>query len=201
LAAYDNANRSVTMPNIENLKKQAKLYLRWHRDRRYPVAAQISSVLGRFRGLPDRAVLDSDFKFSDAQELVARKSSFESWPALISGIETMSASEASAVSTSVILAAEPQLFVSDMDAACDFHACKLDLRSRFLMELRSGRSRRSAAELEARCRWLALVRLSACHPGHIRRLLRAGTLESLALGVVVGRRLRQSREGPASVNP
>jgi hypothetical protein len=29
------------MPNLENLKKQAKLYLRWHRDRYYPVAARI----------------------------------------------------------------------------------------------------------------------------------------------------------------
>ncbi len=29
------------MPNIENLKKQAKQYLRWHRERYYPVAAQI----------------------------------------------------------------------------------------------------------------------------------------------------------------
>ena len=29
------------MPNLENLKKQAKLILRWHRERHYPVAAQI----------------------------------------------------------------------------------------------------------------------------------------------------------------
>ena len=28
------------MPNIENLKKQAKQYLRWHRERYYPVAAK-----------------------------------------------------------------------------------------------------------------------------------------------------------------
>jgi hypothetical protein len=27
------------MPNLENLKKQAKLILRWHRERHYPVAA------------------------------------------------------------------------------------------------------------------------------------------------------------------
>ena len=29
------------MPNLENLRKQAKLYLRWHRDRHYPVANQL----------------------------------------------------------------------------------------------------------------------------------------------------------------
>src|SRR5215472_2024712 len=29
------------MPDLENLKKQAKLILRWHRERHYPVAAQL----------------------------------------------------------------------------------------------------------------------------------------------------------------
>jgi len=41
------------MPNLENLKKQAKLILRWHRDRYYPVAAQIRAVLPRYRQLSD----------------------------------------------------------------------------------------------------------------------------------------------------
>lgn len=119
------------MPNIENLRKQAKLYLRWHRERYYPVAAQIRSVLARFRDVPDREVLDSDFKLADAQELVARKSGFESWPALIKEIKTMSASKASAVSTCVIVAAEPQLFVSDMGAACEFYVRQLGFKVAF----------------------------------------------------------------------
>ncbi len=50
------------MPNLENLKKQAKLYLRWHRDGYYPVAAQIRAVLPRFRHLTDQAVLAHNFK-------------------------------------------------------------------------------------------------------------------------------------------
>jgi hypothetical protein len=70
------------MPNLENLKKQAKLYLRWHRDRHYPVAARIRAVLPRFRHLSDREVLAHSFKLSDAQELIARKAGFESWAAL-----------------------------------------------------------------------------------------------------------------------
>jgi len=41
------------MPNLENLKKQAKLILRWHRERRYPVAAQIRGHLPRFLNMPD----------------------------------------------------------------------------------------------------------------------------------------------------
>ncbi len=61
------------MPNLENLKKQAKLYLRWHRDRHYPVAAQIRARLPRFGHLSDREALAHSFKLSDAQELVAKK--------------------------------------------------------------------------------------------------------------------------------
>ncbi len=73
------------MPNLENLKKQAKLYLRWHRDQHYPVAAQIRAILPLFRHLSDREVLARNFKLLDAQELVAKKNGFESWEALRKG--------------------------------------------------------------------------------------------------------------------
>ena len=36
------------MPNLDNLKKQAKLILRWHRERHYPVAAQIRRPYASF---------------------------------------------------------------------------------------------------------------------------------------------------------
>ena len=65
------------MPNIENLKKQAKQYLRWHRGRYYPVAAEIRAALPRFRHLRDAQILEADFKLADAQELVARQRGFE----------------------------------------------------------------------------------------------------------------------------
>ncbi len=70
------------MPNLENLKKQAKLYLRWHRDGYYPVAAQIRLFLPRFQRLSDAEILRQPFKLSDAQELVARKAGFVTWAAL-----------------------------------------------------------------------------------------------------------------------
>ena len=78
------------MPNIENLKKQAKQYLRWHRERYYPVAAQIRAALPRFRHMGDVEVLESSFKLADAQELVARQMGFEGWQALKSGAAAMS---------------------------------------------------------------------------------------------------------------
>jgi len=113
------------MPNIENLKKQAKLYLRWHRDRYYPVAARIRTVLPRFCHLSDHDVLAHSFRLSDAQELVARKNGFESWEALRTGVQTMNAKQAEALSRSTLLAAEPQLFVADIATSCEFYMRKL----------------------------------------------------------------------------
>src|SRR5919201_1262980 len=81
------------MPNLENLRKQAKLYVRWHREGYYPVAAQIRTVLPRFRDLTDRQVLERAFRLSDAQELVARQSGFESWQALKAGVQAMTATD------------------------------------------------------------------------------------------------------------
>ena len=104
------------MPNLENLRKQAKLYLRWHRERHHPVAAQIRAVLPRFRELSDREILDGTFRLSDAQELVARQSGFETWQALKAGVQTMP--ETVAPTAVKLSAAEPELFVADIKAAC-----------------------------------------------------------------------------------
>ncbi|HEY3990154.1 MAG TPA: hypothetical protein VGM02_12710 [Acidobacteriaceae bacterium] len=70
------------MSNLENLRKQAKQYLRWHRERYYPVAAVIREHLHNFRGLPDGEILAADFRLADAQQLVAREKGFEKWQAL-----------------------------------------------------------------------------------------------------------------------
>lgn len=113
------------MPNLENLRKQAKLYVRWHRDRHHPVAAEIRAVLPRFKELTDRQILDRDFKLSDAQELVARQSGFESWQALKTGVHAMSKSDQPAVATPEPIQAEAQLFTADIEASCAFFTAKL----------------------------------------------------------------------------
>jgi len=116
------------MSNLEHLRKQAKLYLRWHREGYYPVAVQIRSVLARFGDLSEREVLNAGFKLCDAQELVARKSGFESWPALIKGVRSMKESPASTLGTSIIVASEPQVFVSDLEAASAFYVNQLGFK-------------------------------------------------------------------------
>ena len=113
------------MPNIDNLKKQAKQVLRWHRQRYYPVAAGIRASLPRFHGLSDEQVLDADFKLADAQELVARQKGFESWQALKSGANAMTEKSAQATPLPVLTSTAAQLFVADIQASCDFYATKL----------------------------------------------------------------------------
>jgi catechol 2,3-dioxygenase-like lactoylglutathione lyase family enzyme len=113
------------MPNLENLRKQAKLYVRWHRDGYYPVAAQIRALLPRFKELTDRQILDRDFKLSDAQELVARQSGFESWQALRTGVQAMTDTATSTASKPELSEVEAQLFVADIAASCNFFAAKL----------------------------------------------------------------------------
>ena len=113
------------MPNLENLRKQAKLYVRWHRDRHHPVAAQIRAVLPRFKELTDRQILERDFKLSDAQELVARQSGFESWQALKSGVQAMSSKTHGDTVSPILTNAEAQLFVADVNASCDFFTARL----------------------------------------------------------------------------
>jgi catechol 2,3-dioxygenase-like lactoylglutathione lyase family enzyme len=120
------------MPNIENLKKQAKQYLRWHRERYYPVAARIRTGLPRFRHLSDEQVLNANFKLVDAQELVARESGFEGWQALKSGVHTMPHEAAQTVRRPSLSSTEAQLFVADIKASCAFYTDKLGFAVAFV---------------------------------------------------------------------
>ncbi|HJQ55491.1 MAG TPA: VOC family protein [Vineibacter sp.] len=113
------------MPSLETFRKQAKLVLRWHRDRYHPVAAQIRTHLTRFRHLSDAAVLDHAFKLADAQELVARQAGFDSWLALKRGVTSMSDATDLTAARPRLVAAEPQLFVADIGASCAYFTGKL----------------------------------------------------------------------------
>jgi catechol 2,3-dioxygenase-like lactoylglutathione lyase family enzyme len=113
------------VPNLENLKKQAKLMLRWHRERHYPVAEQIRAHLPRFLNMPDAEILAADFKLSDAQEIVARQQGFDSWQALKTGLSTTARKLKSPPSKATIVGAEPQLLVTDIERSCEFFREKL----------------------------------------------------------------------------
>lgn len=115
-----NLNRARAMPRIENLRKQAKQYLKWHRERYFPVAAEIRSVLPRFRDLDDVDILAADFRLGDAQELVARQRGFPSWQALRTGAADMIATRNDAAEAVVLLDVAASIFVTDFQASIAF---------------------------------------------------------------------------------
>jgi catechol 2,3-dioxygenase-like lactoylglutathione lyase family enzyme len=119
------------MPNLENLRKQAKQYVRWHRERYYPVAAALRGGLPRLRDLSDEQILDAEFKLADAQELVARQRGFASWQALKEGAHAM-AGESKDAPRPVLNSVAPQLFVADVKASCDFFTAKLGFKVDFV---------------------------------------------------------------------
>jgi catechol 2,3-dioxygenase-like lactoylglutathione lyase family enzyme len=129
------AKTNLDTPKLENFKKQAKQYLRWHRERYYPVAAKIRAALPRFRHLSDAQVLEEPFKLADAQELVARERGFESWQTLKSGSHAVTQHDMTRHKTTskgsepaprpILNSTEAQLFVADIKASCDFYTEKL----------------------------------------------------------------------------
>src|SRR5207248_5198574 len=112
----DVPRRAPSMLNIEHLRKQAKRYLRWHREHYYPVAARIRAVLPRYSRLTDREILAQPFRLSDAQELVARTVGFESWDALRRGSHFVTHTRTGLLAIPILTAAEPQWFVQDIAA-------------------------------------------------------------------------------------
>jgi hypothetical protein len=119
------------MPNLENLRKQAKQYLRWHRERYYPVAAIIREHLPRFRLLSDQEILTAAFRLADAQELVARKDGFDGWQALKIGAST-AMSQTHPHSQPVLTSVAAHLYVRDVKASADFFATKLGFALDFI---------------------------------------------------------------------
>ena len=114
------------MLHLENLKKQAKQIVRWHREGYYPVAQRIRVALPRFRDVDDAAILSTRFALSDAQELIARELGFESWQALrAANVASSGPDERRPRNQPQLLGAHPQLFVSDVEASCRFFVAKL----------------------------------------------------------------------------
>jgi catechol 2,3-dioxygenase-like lactoylglutathione lyase family enzyme len=172
------------MPNIENLRKQAKQYLRWHRERYYPVAPQIRAALPRFRHLSDEQILDANFKLADAQELVARQMGFEGWQALKSGAHVMTHEAGQPVPRPVLTSTAAQLFVADIQASCDFYTQKLGFAVDFVYgdPPYYGQVSRDQARLALRM---------ACEPVFIAGIREREHLLSAALTVATANEIKQ----------
>ena len=119
------------MSDLENLRKQAKQYLRWHREQYYPVAASIREYLPRFRQLSDAEILAAAFRLADAQELVARKEGFAGWQALRTGANT-AMSETKQNIQPILTSVAAHLFVRDVKTSTAFFTTKLGFTVDFI---------------------------------------------------------------------
>jgi uncharacterized glyoxalase superfamily protein PhnB len=132
MPTYDVKTVAAPMPNLDNLKKQAKQYLRWHRERYHPVAAAIRAALPRYRNLSDRQVLEANFRLRDAQELVASQRGFRGWPALKVGVQAMTVQVKQNAPPPVLGATSAQLFVTNIQASCDYFTANLGFSIDFI---------------------------------------------------------------------
>ena len=119
------------MPSIDNLRKQAKRIVRWHRERHHPVAELIRAHLPAFGEMTDADVLAHRFQLTDAQELIARQRGFSSWQTLLEGAKQMSDSQPQTTAKIAFTRAEAQLLVTDLARSLSFFTEKLGFETRF----------------------------------------------------------------------
>ena len=81
------SKRLPARPSLEYLKNEAKGLLRAFRRGDSAVLRQIRSYHPRRRDLNDETIAAGEFGLQDAQLVVARQYSFESWPQLVAELE------------------------------------------------------------------------------------------------------------------
>jgi uncharacterized glyoxalase superfamily protein PhnB len=122
------------MTNLENLRKQAKQFVRWHRERHWTVAEAIRTTLPRYRALSDGEVFATKFQLADAQELLARRAGFRDWAALVAASpepEDSTEEPSDGANRPRLLAACPFVFVRDIAAGCAYYTEKLGFELSF----------------------------------------------------------------------
>lgn len=119
------------MPTLDTYRKQAKLLVRWHRERDSSIGGKVR-LLERYRALTDAEVLALKFPLTLAQEIVAVEAGFRNWTELkahaIRAPKKLRAPHGPPVLKDVI----PILLVRDVKACADFFQQKLGFEIDFL---------------------------------------------------------------------
>ncbi|GAA0572467.1 glyoxalase/bleomycin resistance/extradiol dioxygenase family protein [Kribbella sandramycini] len=111
------------MPKLETYKKQAKLLVRWHRDRNFSIGGRIRQ-LPRYQTLSDREALALKFPLTEAQEIIALEAGFPTWAALKASTEATPPTPGQPVEPAPATA-KPVLYVADVNAAATFYQDQL----------------------------------------------------------------------------
>ncbi|MBZ5637020.1 MAG: VOC family protein [Acidobacteriia bacterium] len=119
------------MLNLDNLKKQAKLLVKWHREGNYSIGGRIRS-LPRYRHLTDVEALALKFPLSEAQEIIALNAGYASWAELKTGLAVAPKRAKPALSAPELKDAKPVLFVTNVQTSAAFFRDKLGFAIDFL---------------------------------------------------------------------
>jgi catechol 2,3-dioxygenase-like lactoylglutathione lyase family enzyme len=119
------------MPSIETYRKQAKLLVRWHRERNYSIGEKLR-LIERYRHLTDADVLAMTLPLTLAQEIVAVEAGFRDWAALKAGTTNVAQPTPIETGGPTLAAAVPILFVRNVEAAAAFYRDKLGFQLDFL---------------------------------------------------------------------
>ena len=117
--------------SLENFKKQAKLLVRWHRERNYSVGGRIRQ-LPRYEDLTDSEALALPFPLNEAQEIIALEQGYNGWAELREGLKKAPKATRRASAALKLAKAMPVLYVSDVPAAAGFYRDKLGFTIDFL---------------------------------------------------------------------
>lgn len=117
--------------NLDNLRKQAKLLVRWHREGNYSVGGRIRR-LPRYCELTDVQILALKFPLREAQEVIALEAGYASWPELKAGLDTVPKRASPAPATPALKRAMPVVFVSNVEVSAEFYRDKLGFAIDFL---------------------------------------------------------------------
>jgi catechol 2,3-dioxygenase-like lactoylglutathione lyase family enzyme len=119
------------MADIESYRKQAKLLVRWHRERNFSVAGRLRQ-LPRFGELTDREALAMAFPLALAQEIVAFEAGRLSWADLKRSVGQAPSRVRPRPPEPTLKAAIPVLFVRDVTASAEFYRDKLGFTIEFV---------------------------------------------------------------------
>lgn len=119
------------MPTIETYRKQAKLFLRWHREGDYSIGERVRR-LERYRSFTDQQVLALKFPLALAQEIVAVEAGYQRWADLKAATAGATRTPRAPSSQPSLKKVTPILFVRDVTTSAAFFQQKLGFEIDFL---------------------------------------------------------------------
>ncbi len=117
--------------SLENFRKQAKLLVRWHRERNYSVGGRIRQ-LSRYQELTDSEALALPFPLNEAQEIIALEQGYASWAELKEGLKKAPRFTQTAPPALRLTKGIPVVLVSDVRVAAEFYRDQLGFAIDFL---------------------------------------------------------------------